>query len=443
MNYIKSLMVLVIMSILACVFVSAGLDANVVSLKIDGIYTDTVYLNGAGAGTDITAGSLKIGLEKGNEIEVVVAFIPGFDGDVEVEAELSGDGKKDKVIDSTDEFAVHQGTTYKKTLNLVLPSRMDQSREYMLRITLSNRSDYKTITTKLDIISGDHSLTIKDIVLSPENEVKAGRALLATARIKNMGAKAEEDIKVKASVPALGISASDYIDELDEEDCTQEDCDDSTTSEELYMRIPDCAEPGEYTVKVCVEFDDGDEEECQTTKINVVESDTCSAPTQAAPTTGKTIITIGPDTQDVAKGGSVMYPITIANQGTESKIYSIGVDSADWADFSVTPSNVLVVNGGESKAAFISVDAKPSAAGLQVFSVTIKSGESVLKQVPLRANIAAGTAVKTGFGSIKKALEVGLVILVVLLVILGLIIGFNKLKGSEDEEEMGEEKTYY
>ena len=65
-----------------------------------------------------------------------------------------------------------------------------------------------------------------------------------------------------------------------------------------------------------------------------------------------------------------------------------------------------------------------------------------MKQVPLRANIAGGAAATSGLSKIKKALEVGLVILVVLLVILGLIIGFNKLKGSEDEEE-GDEKTYY
>ena len=46
------------------------------------------------------------------------------------------------------------------------------------------------------------------------------------------------------------------------------------------------------------------------------------------------------------------------------------------------------------------------------------------------------------FACMKRGLEIGLIILVVLLVILGLIIGFNKLKGS-DEEESGEEKTYY
>lgn len=422
MKYIKSLLALVLVSILACVFASATLDVSNVIVKVD-----DQEVSGTSA---VTAG-----LEKDNTIEVRVEFKANADMDIEVEAELSADGKKDKISDSTDEFAVHNGTTYVKKLQLTLPQRMDQDRQYQLRATISSRYDYVTVTGKIDIASTDHMVQIKDIVLNPENEVKAGRALLATARIKNRGTQTEEDVKVKASIPALGISASDYIDELDAEGGE----DDSTTSEELYMRIPDCAEPGEYTVKVCVEYDDGDEEDCATTKIDVVESDTCQAAGEPAAATGKTIITVGPDTQNVAQGGSVMYPITISNDGAESKVYSISVDSANWAEFSVTPSNVMVVGPGESKAAYVSVKANPSASGLQVFSVTIKSGENVLKQVPLRANIA-GTA--AGLGKVKKALEVGLVVLVVLLVILGLIIGFNKLKGSEEAEE-GEEKTYY
>ena len=382
------------------------------------------------------------GLEKDDTVKVNIEFTADADTEVEIEAELSGDGRKDKISDSTDEFKVHAGRTYIKELELALPMRMDQGREYQLRVTISNRSDYVTVTGTLDIGATDHAMEVKGIVLSPENEVKAGRALLVTARIKNRGSSEEEDVKIKASIPALGISASDYIDEVDEENCDDEDCDDSITSEELYLRIPDCAEPGEYTVKVAVEYDDGDEEITETAKINVVESDTCIAEAAEPATVGKTIITIGPETQDISKGGSAMYPVTIANQGAESKVYSISVDSADWAEFTVTPSNVLVVGADESKAAYVSVVPKAAAAGLQVFSVTIKSGESVLKQVPLRANIA-GAAASTGLGKIKKALEIGLVVLVVLLVILGLIIGFNKLKGSEEDEEQGEDKTYY
>jgi len=436
MNYMKGLLVFILVSILACSVASAT-QTNLGDLNVtfDSIEIDDKEIIGDNPVS-------VAGLEKDDTIEVDVQFTANDDTSVEIEVELSGDGKKDKVSDSTDEFNVNDGTTYTKTLELELPQRMDQDRQYQIRVTISNKYGSVIEIGTLDISGSDHSVQIRDIVLSPENEVKAGRALLATARIKNRGTQQEEDVKVKVSIPALGISASDYIDELDEEDCDDEDCDDSTTSEELYMRIPDCAEPGEYTVKVCVEYDDGDEEACETAKISVVESDSCALPdVDSSASTGKTIITIGPETQDIAKGASVIYPVTIANEGSAAKVYSIVTEAADWAEFTTTPSNVLVVGPGESKAAFVSVKANSAASGLQVFSVTIKSGETVLKQVPLRANIT-GAAAASSLGKIKKALEIGLVILVVLLVLLGLIIGFNKLRGSE-EEEGEDEKTYY
>ena len=441
MKCFKSILVLMLVGILASAFATAdaisgedGVDVTITSVEVNDVELSTTTTKN---------------LEKTDELDILVVFsINKSIDDVEIEAELTGydNSDRDKVNDQTDTFDVKAGNVYDKRLNLELPVRFEQD-TYSLKIRFETPKGTLTQRYLVDINTQDHMIEIRDIVLSPESEVKAGRALLVTARIKNRGESEEEDIKVKASVPALGISASDYLDRLDPEDCTGSDCDDSTTSEELYMRIPDCAEPGQYTVKVSVEYDDGDEEVIETTKINVVESDTCAVRAEdPVPTTGKTVITIGPETQDIVASGSATYPVTIANQGTESRTYSISADSADWAEFTITPSNVLVVGAGDSKAAFISVKPKSSAStGLQVFSVTIKSGETVLKQVPLRANIVGGKSVVSGLGlgSVKKALEIGLVILVVLLVILGLIIGFNKLKGNEEDEEQGDEKTYY
>ena len=76
-----------------------------------------------------------------------------------------------------------------------------------------------------------------------------------------------------------------------------------------------------------------------------------------------------------------------------------------------------------------------------MFDLYIESGEQTLKEVALKSNIVGEES--KGFGGVKKALEIALVVLVVLLVILGLIIGFNRLKGNEDDEEAGEGQTYY
>jgi uncharacterized membrane protein len=216
---------------------------------------------------------------------------------------------------------------------------------------------------------------------------------------------------------------------------------DSTTSEEIYLRIPSDAKSGEYELKVEVEYDDGDEEVEKEVSIYVVE-DKASSSSQTSEQ--KTVITIGPDIQDVIRGGAgVVYPVTIANTGSLSKAYTISVDGAGWASFRVSPSNVLVVSPGESQAAYIFASADEDAPlGQNMFTVSIQSGGKTLQQAPLKANVLSGESKASGSSGVKKGLEVGLVVLVVLLVILGLIIGFNKLKGEEEPAE-DDTKTYY
>ena len=72
----------------------------------------------------------------------------------------------------------------------------------------------------------------------------------------------------------------------------------------------------------------------------------------------------------------------------------------------------------------------------------------------LRANVKPGEAVSDvttvsavddgNWDSVKRGLEIGLIVLVVLLVILGLIIAVNKIRGNDDDsEDEGSEQTYY
>ena len=69
-----------------------------------------------------------------------------------------------------------------------------------------------------------------------------------------------------------------------------------------------------------------------------------------------------------------------------------------------------------------------AAAGEQVFGVEIKSGDKTVEEVTLSANVVEGSA---GGLNLKRALEVGLIVLVVILVILAIVIGFKKLKNED------------
>ena len=383
-----------------------------------------------------TGNNFILDVDRGDDLSVKVRISSDVDvDDVEIEAVLRGIDSRDKVDDITDTFDMKVGISYTKKLSLPLIQKIDQD-QYKLRIRVSDR-DNPTLeqTYEIDVGTKRHDVEIRDVVLSPNTEVKAGRALLVTVRVRNRGDKDEDGVKVVVSIPALGVSAADFIDELEAED---ED-DDQATSEEMFLRIPDNAETGEYTVRVEVFFDDGDKKTVKETTIFVLGKDKVEDKPKADE---KTIITVAADKQTAVQGGGeVSYPITLTNAGASSKTYTVKADGAAWANFRVSPSNVLVIGSGESKAFTVFVSANDDApTGSQTFTVTISSGAKVLKQLPLSVDVQEGAS---GATSLKRVLEVGLVVLVILLVIIGLIIGFSKLRGDDEDAEEGDEKTYY
>ena len=417
-NIISVLLAIFLVSFLAVGMVSAL--PTVKQVKIDGDVFET-------------GDSLEV--ERGAEIDIRVKLNASNDEtDIEISAEVLGYeySDHDPIFDRVHTFDLDAGDTTYKDLTINLPDKMDKD-YYDLRVTVGTRtgSAFEGLY-RLHLKGIKHSLIIKDVVFNPEASVESGRALLTTVRVKNIGEKDEESVKVKVTIPELGLSASDYVDGIEEGD--------SETSEELYMRIPECVEAKDYKVIVTVEYDEA-YETVSTEKMITVTGDVCAA---EEPVEKKTIITVGPETQDVAKGTSVIYPLTISNAGSTARTYVVSIDGAEtWSTVEVTPSNLVVLNAGESKAVYVSVTANDDAtAGEHMFVLSVKSGDTTLKQVTLKADV---TEELSGAISLKRGLEIGVIILIVLLVILGLIIAFNKLRETGEEEPEGSEKgeTYY
>ncbi len=377
-----------------------------------------------------------------DEMEVLIVFDSNVNlSDLQVEAVLRGYDHDDVIEDISDVFEVKAGNRYDAKLVLNLPQRVEQGR-YDLKIRFDDRVGVTyAINYPLDIGADRHAVAIKDVIFDPDEKQKANRAILTKVRIKNYGEKDEDGVKVKVSVPELGLSASDYIDEIESGD--------SVTSSELYMRIPKEAETGNYEVVVSVEYDDGDEVEKERFTYRVIGEDGSAGSSSGTSTTPRTVITVSQETQQATAGvGGVVYPITITNEGSEARTYSVEIEGVDdWGTTRVTPSNLVIVDEGETKSLYVYVSAKDSAsAGDYMFSATVKSDDTVLKQIPLKTSVSAAAQSSSRLlsrATLKKALEVGLITFVVLLVILGLIIGFNKLRGEEVEEpEEGSEKYY-
>ncbi|MBU0536347.1 MAG: hypothetical protein KKE20_05240 [Nanoarchaeota archaeon] len=412
-------------------------ELDVIWVKIDG----DIVENGD---------EIRLNLERDQEIPVKVEIMANEDmGDVTVEARIYGDDHN-RLSDDSETFDVQEGRLYIKELNLEIPSSMDRD-SYDLRVTVAGRTGaVKTYNYPLYIDTTKNSVLITDTNFNPSNEVMAGRALLTVVRIKNVGSEDQDSVKIKIAIPDLDLYAVDYVDELES--------DDSVSSEEMYLRIPSTAKSGDYDVIVTVEYDDGykETEKSYTMYVTADGSTNTNGGTDnnggTTPSTSGMQITAGPQSQDTARGqGGVIYPVSVTNLGSSAKSITLTVTGVEsFGTVKVSPSTLVVVESGATETLYVYVSANEDATfGSHTFGVKVSSNNEMLKEFPLNVNVVEGEAgtADGSWDSVKKGLLVGLVVLIVLLVILGLIIAFNKMKGSEDDEEdeldESASQTYY
>jgi uncharacterized membrane protein len=381
-------------------------------------------------------GYTKLDLERGQSFDLSVRVMSYENlSDVEVTTFISGYEYSDRqpLSASSGTFDMEAYTSYVKKMKLTLPSNVAGD-NYKLRILVTNRNGYTSnFDYDLKISQPRHDVEIKDVVLNPSTEVQAGHALLGSVRVRNYGQKDESSLKAKISIPGLGVSAVHYLDELDSEE--------ATTSEELFLRIPNCAIPGTYTVKTTVEYDEGYALASKDSTIVVTAGDLCTQGTQSSGQSGQaggqSIVTFGAEMQEISVGqGGAIYPITIQNTGTNSKTYVISLDGADFADYKISPSNMITLLAGQSKTAYVYMAAKPTtSSGLQTFIVSV-TADSDVKQAALKANVKGGstTAKPMSGASVQNAVLAVFIVLVVVLVILGLVLAFSKKNDSETEK---------
>ena len=132
--------------------------------------------------------------------------------------------------------------------------------------------------------------------------------------------------------------------------------------------------------------------------------------------------------------------VKITNAGTDTKTYVLELTAGSWATSKLS-DNLVVLAPGKTKVAYAYLTpSKDATAGQKVATLSVKSGNNVLKTVYLKANVVEESSKL----SLRNGLEIALVVLVVILVIVGLILGFSRLRKDDDDEVLDEEgKTYY
>lgn len=432
---IKKLCAFIVFAMLVIVGGSAqALDGSIDFVKFDG--------------DELTPGTSSVIDYQRDESYEVKVKVTAFEDvkNAEIEAVIVAQDEDDRVSDVTDTFDLDAGNSVIKKLSLDLNHKIDADR-YTLRVYFRpGLGDEIVQTYTLNVKELRHNIVIEDFDIDPAYAVEAGRSVRALVDIENFGEKDEDDVKIEVAIPELGVKAlPDYLDVESGE---------SKTSEELYLRIPQCAEAGEYDIIATVTYDDGDEKTTAVKTIKVTDGSTCNAQPvnnnagTPAVEEAKPVISVGAQSQDVVAGeGGAIYPITFTNPTSTAKTYIIGVEGAEsFADVRMSPSNTVTVGAKDSETVYIYVAAKEDATeGAHSFVVSVKDAAgNQVSSLSLSANVTQAQ----GTSTVKKVFETVLIALIVVLVVLALLIAYKKAKkeGDEGEGEEGDDyvaQTYY
>src|SRR3989344_4442652 len=274
------------------------------------------------------------------------------------------------------------------------------------------------------------------ISLSPEGSVQAGKSLGVAIGLKNTGVQPLESIVLRVSISELDVSSSKFIDQFKDGQTT-----------DFILKIPEGAPAGTYSLRTEITSQSSGNTETRDIPVTVVGK-------TLQPSVNQLAVSVPFFEQNLNNDGSeVIYPVTLKNNGMSSNVYTILLHSNDNVNLRLGESNVFILGASESKTVNVYASSTGKSTGKQTFFVDIKSGDKLLNQVVLRANIS-GTSLGY-FSGLKSALMIVLIVTAILLAGIGLFFGFvkNMQPGNKQAEEsnnlaeeipdMAEGEAYY
>lgn len=378
-------------------------------------------------------------VERGEELELDITVEANETIDVEnaqIEAFIAGyryvEFEREKVHAFSDTFDLPAGNKRNFDLELEVPTDIDQKNAKLRILVADENSDsVKVYNYQLNIEGTDESraVQVRDFVISPSNQVEQGRATSFNVRVTNYGDRDIDDASLRVSIPALGLSTFESIDEIE--------VDETQSFESLLLRLPQHAEPGTYAVEATVEFDRF-ESTTATQQLTVVEAEQKD---EAASGQQQTRVTV-PDSVQVNAGQSGVFPILIRNNADESQSYTLNTDVAGWGTATFDPSNVVLVEAGSSETVYLRLTPNQETTGDQTFNVNIETDSEETSFTAI-AQVQNPEPVQEDNGTdVRTILEWALVLLVVILILLGITLLVKKT-GDNDNDNEEEDPDYY
>jgi uncharacterized membrane protein len=397
-----------IISILLALFLSAGLATA--ALTIDEVKADGITLTR----------NATLQVQRGETLELDVILVSDTTvRDLKLEALITGTDTDDDIIDATQPFDVPADARVRKRLLIEIPSDIERD-TYLLRLHLTDRdSTLVSRSYSLLVDAPRRGVRIADVLLNPEGRIEAGNELLVGVRLENVGRLLERDLRVRVSIPELGLSAADYVDDLEPDDQAGISFNHERA---LPLRIPRCTEPGEYDVIVEAAYNKGRDTVEDSETITVEKGYGCRQ------LDGPDIrITLGTGQATLTGGIPAQYTLTIFNNGDRARAFSMATPSIPWADFAISPSNTVILEPGQSQTVTVTAIAKAGAPqGTFTLPLTVTGGDTP-QTVSLLAAVPTGGAVSAN-GQVSDDLVTRLVLigLLAMCLMLGTVIYFSR-----------------
>lgn len=403
-------------------------------------------------------------LEAGSNAEIDFEFWSTSDlRGVEIEAFLAGHSatpvERRTATLTMDEMKT--STIYSEHLAVKVPEDISPG-DYTFMLIFSDDEASLVREYGVEVTQPDHGIMVRGISITPEGTLKAGRTVGVQVEVYNFG-RYHETVTISTSIPDLELGQQKASFTIAPRTAKYSDT--------LYFTLPVCTPAGSYSLKGIVEYANGLKRDVFVHSFDVMENPDCGiiepevegSEIIVGHNGEKTIITVPPPQSAYQNGGEAVYNIGIANAGKWRRSYYLEIKGIEWVWSSLSPSNLVVLEPGSSVTFSLGLRPKDTAdLGVHVFTADIKSGDMLLQQITLAANVLAdpdqdiaidpklgdvtANVVKRGPGKgvdAAQLAEIGITLLVTAAVIVIALFYFSRLNGSKQEREEFRDRRYY
>lgn len=381
-----------------------------VSVSADEIVSDVyVEVNG------VDSSAYNVSVVAGESVTLKIWFTAAVDDtDVRVEAEIEGDKVSEDVMSGI--FDVESGHRYKKTLTLQVPYELkDQVSDTALLSIEIDGADHRTELGDITLRVQRPSYNADIMSINTPQSARAGELVAIDVVLKNRGYNNLDDLYLTARLPALNVEKTTYIGDLVSVEDEDDDDDEDTLSARIYLRVPYTAPAGIYTLEV--EAENSDLVISETTQL-AINNDFVNN------------LIVSEFRKTFQVGGEATYKLLIINPTDSVKAYRVVLGPTGDLSASLSES-IVAVQPDSSREVTLTVTS--DSAGDHQFDVGVFSGEELVGQATLSANVEREVA--------ADAVVVLTIVLVIIFVVLLVVLVVLLRRRPEVAEEFGE--SYY